>query len=94
MSVRSRRFGLALLVVLALSSAGLVLPAAQAPQAADGEFARLVREWTTRPEFISPLVDYLPVAAGIPSPRDVIGHHVGEPKKECRRQRAGNPPGG
>ncbi|MBP7571198.1 MAG: hypothetical protein KBA95_14150, partial [Acidobacteria bacterium] len=81
MSVRSRRFGLALLVVLALSSAGLVLPAAQAPQAADGEFARLVREWTTRPEFISPLVDYLPVAAGIPSPRDVIGHHVGEPKK-------------
>lgn len=81
MFLPSRRLGFALLIVLALSSAGLVLPAAQAPQAADGEFARLVREWTTRPEFISPLVDYLPVAAGIPSPKDVIGHHVGEPKK-------------
>ena len=47
----------------------------------DVEFARLVREWTTRPEFLSPLVDHLPVAAGIPSPKDVIGHHVGEPRK-------------
>ena len=26
----------------------------------DEEFARLVREWTTRPEFLSPLVDHLP----------------------------------
>ena len=47
----------------------------------DTEFARLVREWTTRPEFLSPLVDHLPKVAGIPSPRDVLGHHIGEPKK-------------
>ena len=26
----------------------------------DPEFARLVKEWTTRPDFISPLVDHLP----------------------------------
>lgn len=44
------------------------------------EFARRVREWTTRPEFLSPLVDHLPVARGIPSPKDVLGHHIGEPK--------------
>jgi hypothetical protein len=47
----------------------------------DEEFARLVREWTTRPEFLSPLVDHLPKAGGVPSPKDVLGHHIGEPKK-------------
>ena len=30
------------------------------------EFARLVKEWTTGPEFISPLVDHLPIVAGRP----------------------------
>src|SRR4249919_4014778 len=47
----------------------------------DPDFARAVREWTTKPEFSSPLVDHLPKVAGIPSPKDVLGHHVGEPKK-------------
>jgi Zinc carboxypeptidase len=46
----------------------------------DPDFARAVREWTTRPEFISPLVDHLPKVAGIPSPKDVLGHHIGEPR--------------
>ena len=47
----------------------------------DEEYARLVKEWTTRPEFMSPLVDHLPKVAGIPSPKDVLGHYIGEPKK-------------
>src|SRR5262252_5107660 len=47
----------------------------------DPEFARLVKEWTTRPDFISPLVDHLPKTTGVPSPKDVLGHHIGEPKK-------------
>src|SRR5262249_27617637 len=47
----------------------------------DEEFARSVKEWTTRPEFISPLVDHLPTAAGVPSPKDVLGYHIGAPKK-------------
>ena len=47
----------------------------------DPDFARLVKEWTTRPEFNSPLVDHLPKVAGIPTPKDVLGHHIGEPKK-------------
>src|SRR4029077_15065553 len=41
----------------------------------------LVKEWTTRPDFTSPLVDHLPKLAGVPSPKDVLGHHIGEPKK-------------
>src|SRR5260221_8954575 len=47
----------------------------------DQDFARAVKEWTTKPEFTSPLVDHLPKVAGVPSPKDVLGHHIGEPKK-------------
>jgi hypothetical protein len=47
----------------------------------DSDFARAVKEWTTKPEFSSPLVDHLPKVAGVPSPKDVLGHHIGEPKK-------------
>ena len=73
-----------LLLVAMLGTAGPSRPHAQAPAAgpaSDPEFARLVREWTTRPEFLSPLVDHLPIAAGVPTPKAVIGHHVGEPGK-------------
>ena len=47
----------------------------------DPDFARSVKEWTTRPEFMSPLVDHLPKVAGVPSPKDILGHHIGAPKK-------------
>src|SRR5947207_390997 len=47
----------------------------------DPDYARAVTEWTTRPEFSSPLVDHLPKISGIPSPKDVLGHHIGAPKK-------------
>jgi hypothetical protein len=55
--------------------------AAQSSQPQDEEFAKLVREWTTGPEFLSPLVDHLPLAAGVPTPKTVLGYHVGTPKK-------------
>jgi hypothetical protein len=50
-------------------------------QQMDEDFARSVREWTTRPEFMSPLVDHLPKVPGIPSPKDILGYHIGTPKK-------------
>jgi hypothetical protein len=50
-------------------------------QTQDEDFAKSVAEWTTRPEFISPLVDHLPKVDGVPSPKDVLGYHVGAPKK-------------
>ena len=50
-------------------------------QGNDDDFARQVHQWTTRPDFISPLVDHLPKVAGVPSPKDVLGHHIGEPNK-------------
>ncbi|HWZ33335.1 MAG TPA: M14 family zinc carboxypeptidase [Bryobacteraceae bacterium] len=51
------------------------------PQQMDEEFARLVKEWTTKPEFISPLVDHLPKSSTVPSPKDVLGYYAGAPKK-------------
>ena len=58
-------------------------PSAPAASAAkdDPDFARLVKQWTTGPEFSSPLVDHLPKVAGVPSPKDVLGYYIGEPKK-------------
>ena len=50
-------------------------------QAQDEDFARAVKEWTTQPYFTSPLVDHLPMVQGIPSPKDVLGYHIGAPAK-------------
>ncbi len=47
----------------------------------DPEFAKLVKEWTTKPEFMSPLVDHLPLKPGVPTPKDVLGYYTGAPKK-------------
>jgi zinc carboxypeptidase len=59
----------------------ILASAARAQQPQDPDFARSVKEWTTRPEFLSPLVDHLPKVAGVPSPKDVLGYYVGTPKK-------------
>jgi hypothetical protein len=62
---------------------GALACGALAPAAAqmDPTFAQHVKEWTTKPEFLSPLVDHLPAATTVPSPRDVLGHDIGEPRK-------------
>ena len=61
--------------------AATLASAAFGQQAQDPDYARLVKEWTTRPEFMTPLVDHLPKVAGVPSPKDVLGYYVGAPKK-------------
>ena len=84
--VRTRRALVAtLLFVGALGSGTIaqqsVLQPRDPAQAQDPEFARAVKEWTTRPEFISPLVDHLPKSSTVPQPRDVLGYDIGAPKK-------------
>jgi hypothetical protein len=75
---RRRAAFVALCGVLTFGSGTL----AQAPaEQYDPEFARVVKEWTTKPEFMSPLVDHLPVRTGVPQPKDVLGYHIGAPKK-------------
>ena len=44
----------------------------------DADFAAFVKKATTKPEFLSPLVDHLPKKAGVPSPKDVLGYHIGD----------------
>ena len=56
-----------------------VLQTRSPSQLQDEDFARMVAEWTTQPEFLSPLVDHLPRVEGIPAPVDVLGHHIGAP---------------
>jgi len=50
-------------------------------QTPDPDYAADVKQWTTRPEFMSPLVDHLPKSSTVPSPKDVLGYNIGAPKK-------------
>ena len=70
--------------IAALALVALAAFAQPKPQAQDEEFAKLVKQWTTRPDFMSPLVDHLPKAAGVPTPKDVLGYYIGEPKRLTR----------
>jgi hypothetical protein len=79
-----RRFlvGAALLAaVVSLPAQQMVTETRDPAQTQDEDFAKSVKEWTTEPYYISPLVDHLPKVAGIPSPRDVLGYHIGAPYK-------------
>jgi hypothetical protein len=73
------RLRLTLVLIALLSVAVFAQTGGQ--QQMDQDFARSVKEWTTKPEFISPLVDHLPKVAGVPSPKEVLGYHIGQPKK-------------
>src|SRR5690606_34438797 len=51
--------------------------AAQQPQ--NAEYTAAIRQYTTEPFFLTPLVDYLPASSTVPTPKDVLGHVVGQP---------------
>ena len=82
----SRRLLSGLFMTVLILAAVIPMPAQQmvtetrdSSQPQDEEFAKLVRDWTTAPYYLSPLVDHLPKVNGIPSPKDVLGHHIGAP---------------
>jgi hypothetical protein len=74
-------------LVLAMLGSPLVLAQAvpdqpgNAAQPMDPTFAQHEKEWTTKAEFSSPLVDHLPLSTTVPSPREILGHDIGEPRK-------------
>jgi len=70
-----------LAVVLFVIAAACSTASPAQTQTMDPDFAAHVKEWTTKPEFSSPLVDHLPASSGVPSPKDVLGHHIGAPKE-------------
>ena len=64
-----------------VSSLGLA-PSATRPgrdpnQPIDEEYTRKIHEYTTEPFFLSPLVDYLPASATVPTPKAVLGDIAG-----------------
>jgi hypothetical protein len=67
-----------------VAAAAAVAIVAQTQQPQDEEYARLVKEWTTKAEFMSPLVDHLPKSATVPTTKDVLGYYSGAPKKLTR----------
>ncbi len=92
--VEKRHFWLILLFALAVATGAVPLAdpfdsaqgqqtkgRAAAVQADDAEYAAWVKQATTKPEFMSPLVDHLPRKAGVPTPKDVLGYQVGAEKK-------------
>jgi hypothetical protein len=82
MTKRLRLSGLLLAIALISSS---TVAQAQKPAARtevnDPDFAEFVKKATTKPEFLSPLVDHLPKKAGVPTPKDILGYHIGTEKK-------------
>ena len=82
----ARRWALGLCLALVLAAAAMpaqqmVTETRDPAQAQDEDFAKSVKDWTTQPYFISPLVDHLPKVNGVPSPKDVLGYHIGAPAK-------------
>ena len=70
-----------LVTALTLPAQQMVTDTRDPAQTQDEDFAKTVKEWTTQPYFISPLVDHLPKVPGIPMPKDVLGYHIGAPGK-------------
>jgi hypothetical protein len=89
--LRSSGFFLAFALILSSSfdgSPGFAVTFAQDSRRAtqpasinDEDFAAFVKKATTKPEFLSPLVDHLPRKPGVPTPKDVLGYHIGTEKK-------------
>jgi hypothetical protein len=50
-------------------------------QPVDSEYTKKIKEYTTEPFFLSPLVDYMPAKAGVPTPKAVLGDIAGAPGK-------------
>ena len=46
-------------------------------QPIDEEYTRKIREYTTEPFFLSPLIDYLPASPTVPTPKAVLGDVAG-----------------
>jgi hypothetical protein len=72
--------------VVQTAAAQFVDPAVMRPgrdpkQPIDEAYTKKIKEYTTEPFFLSPLVDYLPAKAGVPTPTAVLGDIAGAPGK-------------
>jgi len=68
---------LALCCVIAAQGQRQLKPGRDPQQPLDEEYTRKIREYTTQPYFLSPLVDYLPASPNVPTPKAVLGDVAG-----------------
>ncbi|MCA2984135.1 M14 family zinc carboxypeptidase [Gemmatimonas sp.] len=79
-SLRRCATALALTLPAGLQAQQVTLDTRDPNQKQDPTYEQSLREWLANPRHSSPLVDHLPLAPGIPTPRDVLGYHVGAPR--------------
>src|SRR6266404_8079945 len=65
----------------ALTLQAQVKPGRDPNQPIDEEYTKKIREYTTEPFFNSPLTDYLPASAKVPTPKAILGDVAGAPGK-------------
>ncbi len=79
------RIALSFLIAIPTRSAtaqdGTLRPGRSPAQAIDEAYTRKIREYTTQPFFLSPLVDYLPASKTVPTPAALLGDIAGAPNK-------------
>ncbi|HJQ21836.1 MAG TPA: M14 family zinc carboxypeptidase, partial [Gemmatimonadaceae bacterium] len=63
------------------SDLSMAKPGRAPGQAIDEAYTQKIREYTTEPFFLSPLVDYLPASSTVPTPKAVLGDIAGAPTK-------------
>ncbi len=63
----------------AQSAPGDIRPGPSPSQPIDSAYSKKIREYTTEPFFLSPLVDYLPASKTVPTPQAVLGDIAGAP---------------
>lgn len=63
------------------SDAAAAKPGRNPNQPIDEEYTRKIREYTTEPFFLSPLVDYLPASKTVPTPKAILGDIAGSPTR-------------
>ena len=79
-SLRRAAAGLLLAVPIGVSAQQVSLDTRDPGQQQDPTYEAAIKEWLANPRHSSPLVDHLPLVPGIPTPRDVLGYHVGAPR--------------
>src|SRR6476660_1442196 len=70
-----------LAAVVSLPAQQMVTETRDPAQQQDADFEKSVKEWTGKWYSGSPLVDHLPIVKGIPTPKEVLGYHIGAPAK-------------
>jgi len=71
--------GFLLLFGAAILAAQVPNPYRDPSQPVDEEYSKKIREYTTDPSFLSPLVEYLPASRTVPTPQAVLGDIAGAP---------------